>query len=841
MVATFTRKRNFQRGMESQLRVFRVFLASPSDLADERRAAREIVEGLNTVCSKETNLRIELLGWEDTLPGAGRPQALINADLDKADLFLGCLWQKMGSPAGAGGKTGFEEEFERALAGNQSSGTPEMWLFLKEVDATRRSDPGEQLKRVLEFRKKQEEGKQLLFKEFKDVQSWRELLRDLLLRRVFREIANQPITAKEEQARGSARQEHPATNSAALPKRPSKPGPAFAFLADVVEEAAQKVRAQELLNFDRTGSLSPASTARLLVFAATNYDWNWQHIEFGTHEANSLYLHREAGPLTALERLFLLRTILLDTFGVKPGWYWIQKWNVRTDIWLGYLAIRDSDESMRAAAIRLADRLRFPLNKGAKGKRPINQILKDEKPTVRVAGLEFLASHGVARDESAMRGLLVDQDKDVRIAAERSLRLLHLRTSPELELKRSIRDRDNFDDALLDVLKVVAKQITNDVWLDAVSSQNGALRTFAARELHARDAVTDELARRFILDDALGVRECGYRVLAAQGRSLDFAEIKKALKAPYLSNEPRWNKGDPDVVIQAAFERLPGKEIVQKVIAFNDESAIAVAVIGSKLQANNDVMLEFVGSKLDDLLAKTRASRPPPEPPPPSLNWLSLWGPSDPLEAAKAQIETAALEILADNPSKECRAVFLRYLSTDSSKSSQLIPCLRGLSKVGHPDDRAKLHPFLSSPSKSVEWEAANAYLALSPTIIAAANDLLTSPTKTKVWCVVSHALKAGDEAIWPVLEKLLVDESDDLRRMACYYAIKTQTKKQLMQLLNKYLNQGRYYYNVVVMLDRAVYAPKELALLYVADDEKWAATELGKTPSAMEHILGGS
>ncbi len=448
--------------MENQLRVFRVFLASPSDLGEERRAAREIVEELNTIWSKETDLRIELIGWEDTLPGAGRPQALINADLDKADLFLGCLWQKMGSPSGAIGKTGFEEEFERALARNQNTGIPEMWLFIKEVDAARTSDPGEQLRKVLEFRKKQEEGKQLLFKQFKDVTSWRELLRSLLLRRLLRTIANQPVIGKEEQAKGSAGTQEQVTDSEAIPKSPSKPGPAFSILADLVEEAAAKVRAKELLTFDRTGALPAASTARLLLFAATNYDWNWQHIELGAREINSMYVHREVAPLTSLERIFLLRTILLDTFSIKPGWYWIHKWKVPIQTWLPYFAISDSDESMRVTAVQLASRLAFPLNKGAKAARPIIKILKDEKPAVRVAGLTFLGIHGVTRDEAAIRELLTDQDKEVRIAAERSLRLLHLRISPEPELKRSIRDRDNFDEDLVEAVKPVAKRIGND-------------------------------------------------------------------------------------------------------------------------------------------------------------------------------------------------------------------------------------------------------------------------------------------------------------------------------------------------------------------------------------------
>lgn len=83
---------------------------------------------------------------------------------------------------GPTGRTGFEEEFERVLARSKADGTPEIWLFLKEIDAVRAADPGEQLRRVLEFKKEQEEAKQLLFKEFKDVGSWRDLLHSLLLR-----------------------------------------------------------------------------------------------------------------------------------------------------------------------------------------------------------------------------------------------------------------------------------------------------------------------------------------------------------------------------------------------------------------------------------------------------------------------------------------------------------------------------------------------------------------------------------------------------------------------------------------------------------------------------------
>jgi hypothetical protein len=202
---------------------------------------------------------------------------------------------------------------------------------------------------------------------------------------------------------------------------------------------------------------------------------------------------------------------------------------------------------------------------------------------------------------------------------------------------------------------------------------------------------------------------------------------------------------------------------------------------------------------------------------------FSVFAPSDPIDGAKIEIETAALEILADNPAPSDRSIFLQYLSTDTSKSSQLHASLSGLAKVGTAEDRSKLLPFLSSKSDFIEWSASQTYLSLSPNIVAAANDLLSAPTKTKVWCVISRALEADDASVWTVLEPFLLNEDEDLRRMACYFAVKTQSKKKLASLLDGYI-KGRYFYNVVVIIDRALYAPQSFSKLFLDDEEKWAA-----------------
>src|SRR5213593_1691859 len=118
--------------MSGQLQTLVVFLASPGDVPEERRAARDVVRRLNTALQPTLRLHIELLGWEDTQPGYGRPQEKINADVRVCDLFIGILAKRWGS-ATATHTSGFHEEFELAQGLRASTSTPEIWLFLKEL------------------------------------------------------------------------------------------------------------------------------------------------------------------------------------------------------------------------------------------------------------------------------------------------------------------------------------------------------------------------------------------------------------------------------------------------------------------------------------------------------------------------------------------------------------------------------------------------------------------------------------------------------------------------------------------------------------------------------------
>ena len=94
-------------------RVVRIFIGSPSDLSKERELFPKVIEHINEIKAISLGILLEPVGWEDTLPGRGRPQAKINADLRQCDFALMLLWKRWGSPTKKH-DSGFKEEYEVA-------------------------------------------------------------------------------------------------------------------------------------------------------------------------------------------------------------------------------------------------------------------------------------------------------------------------------------------------------------------------------------------------------------------------------------------------------------------------------------------------------------------------------------------------------------------------------------------------------------------------------------------------------------------------------------------------------------------------------------------------------
>lgn len=95
---------------------YKIFVASPSDLSEEREYLNEVISELNITYGNRNNIVIELLKWETNSGPAisiNGVQSIINNDIPEYDLFIGLLWMKFGTPTKEFG-SGSEEEFDIA-------------------------------------------------------------------------------------------------------------------------------------------------------------------------------------------------------------------------------------------------------------------------------------------------------------------------------------------------------------------------------------------------------------------------------------------------------------------------------------------------------------------------------------------------------------------------------------------------------------------------------------------------------------------------------------------------------------------------------------------------------
>ncbi len=141
--------------MAERVVVLRVFVASPSDTHEYRKALDRAVEHVNAMLGRDLGRRLELARYEkDCLPGFGDDaQDVVNQSIgDEYDIFIGIMFARFGSPTKRAG-SGTEEEFK--LAYERFKNAPDtvriMFYFCEKRIKPSEIDP-EQLASVNRFR-----------------------------------------------------------------------------------------------------------------------------------------------------------------------------------------------------------------------------------------------------------------------------------------------------------------------------------------------------------------------------------------------------------------------------------------------------------------------------------------------------------------------------------------------------------------------------------------------------------------------------------------------------------------------------------------------------------------
>ncbi len=162
--------------------IIKCFVASPSDVQEERIVCDEVVASINRSLGDSLNIRLETVRWEkDAHPAIGTDgQAIINDQLhpEDADFFIGIFWTRFGG-ATPRAESGTEEEFELAYKRWQETHSNKIQFYFKEDKPEFATLDGDQFEKVKIFREKIS-ACGCLYKTFKKKEEFSKILSEAL-------------------------------------------------------------------------------------------------------------------------------------------------------------------------------------------------------------------------------------------------------------------------------------------------------------------------------------------------------------------------------------------------------------------------------------------------------------------------------------------------------------------------------------------------------------------------------------------------------------------------------------------------------------------------------------
>jgi len=175
--------------MPSTITKYKIFLASPSDLQDERASIDEVINELNLTFGKQNDLHLELLKWETHSAPAisiNHPQEIITSDLgEDYDLFIGLIWKKFGTPTN-NANSGTEEEFLNAYNRfKQNPSTLQILFYFNNSSVSLNEINPEQLQKIQNFKSDIGKNKNVLYWDYQDTQQLNKFLRIHIPQRIL--------------------------------------------------------------------------------------------------------------------------------------------------------------------------------------------------------------------------------------------------------------------------------------------------------------------------------------------------------------------------------------------------------------------------------------------------------------------------------------------------------------------------------------------------------------------------------------------------------------------------------------------------------------------------------
>lgn len=511
-----------------------VFIASPGGLEDERQAAYRIVQEINRANARHWGCQLELVGWEFTLPGNGRPQSIINRELDRCEYFIGVIfdhWGSMPSTADNSYTSGFEEEFERARIHVTSGKMKDISVYFKEIPSDRLRDPGESLKRVIDFRRKCFEEKSALYKEFVEVSDFETAVRSKLTEIGWCEaealIANQASSDSADMEQSSTREEKkgkPTIGSENLPEEASE------FLSVLLTNEIE----------DEDPNSTDVARFRLIGCSMKKHGNDDEYL--GNHDANLLHAARDNYKWSSQEIRSLVSCGVTGFSDQNvPLWNWLERHNKekREFNYLDVLSVVGSDRE-KPNAILLSQLLGKPT--------PTLGDVFDREKTIKIwvesgspgktfeVAMNFLTTNGNREDLEILENSINSADENRKDAIKKAIVSIEALDGEATAIEKMLDlQLGNVGETLLEKLFDKPSSLITDQLKRCLDAGDGKVRGKALSILTDRNEVTKEEADQLLSDSDFSVRLQAIEALRMLGFALDEEVVKRTLISTRLT------------------------------------------------------------------------------------------------------------------------------------------------------------------------------------------------------------------------------------------------------------------------------------------------------------------
>jgi hypothetical protein len=810
---------------------FRIFLASPSGLDQYRRAARETFEHVRLTIASPRAIDFDPIGWEDIPAGFGRPQGVINAKLDECNVLIGILGKQLGTPTGEA-ESGFVEEYERMAARARAGEPVSIRIYPLRLADEDLADPGDKLKSVLSFR--DQLYRDVLVTEVGGV-------KDFALR-LYRDLVALVLEADDRRRERG--------DGAAAPVRTSKrPSPE----QEPADEAARQLKeilgeaASEVPGLPERFRTDQFALARLGLWLSTWEGWYFTNETYGVHQLNRLFRMRSEVALSPLEERHVLRAMCAQPQSA-PGWGLVGYDEGHVAPELLTIATGDREDAARIGGFELLDadavdswlaRDDVEVNR-ARVFETLDRQIGEQSDGVRAAIVAFAERMGGA-EATDFLSRLAERDETRRLASTALIRLLAGERSELVFTVAADTDTDaELDDTTLAALSEVGAAAPVEGLELLAGARDRKLRLLAIRLLrsHGAGATAALEAQLEAPDDAVAVaafqalcevtgsstyaagiylklssreslklsaelRRARDRTLATADlqSSLDWLDITTATAYQVLA-EDRWEEFKDTVRSDLAdrFENFAAESRAQFTARIGSEVVEALQAHSPQLATVTDTGLrEDVDSKLVT-----------------QLNELLEGG-----EWNERVFARAALAGLALNGETQDAGLVRPWLDSEHRELKEAAALALG--RVGTTADVAGLLELCRAERNDLYARAA---LQLSPGVSGAAVALVDSNDGRVALRAARHFCSHSSDLSEHTIVLLLHHPNGDVRRVGLSCALETHDDDGLQELLERYTASERYFYNVVVWLDRVLFGPGYLKERSRAELSAFAAEE---------------